>query len=206
MSFYWVSTVLASLIIIIISIVIPTFVSTFNITIIIINIYLHYHITSCSSALTSDHLKVHKRTSSTQAQKQWHGYLSSKTLTLCSGRSYERRLSSSSSSSASSSPLSSPHLWITLMAYLLQLHIAWRQPWHRALGDSTAAWASSVWPGCPHSDPTPCPAGSTCGWYERHCLTIFHFKNLSCMVLNAISVFGKVKKWSPEKCVLQKHH
>ena len=26
------------------------------------------------------------------------------------------------------------------------------------------------------------------------------------MVLNAISVFGKVEKWSPEKIVLQKHH
>ena len=38
-------------------------------------------------------------------------------------------------------------------------------------------------------------------------LQIFHLKkNLSCMVLNGISVFGKVYKWSPEKIVLQKHH
>ena len=47
------------------------------------------HIMSCSSALTSDRLKVHKWTSQTQTQKQWHGYVSSKTL--CSGRSYEIR-------------------------------------------------------------------------------------------------------------------
>ena len=38
------------------------------------------HITSCSSAPTSDSLKVHKWTPQTQTQKQWHGYVSSRTL------------------------------------------------------------------------------------------------------------------------------
>ena len=31
-------------------------------------------------------------------------------------------------------------------------------------------------------------------------------KTLSCMAIHAISVFGKVYKWSPEKTAPQKHH